>query len=102
MDTNVVIPRYADIITTTIPRTRSHVGCLYSVPIMDFFLEAIKQIPRVIGRISPFNAPAKTRRVAGCPISTMIIVETAINPMITQFSFFSMAGWNVFKKDTEV
>ena len=69
---------------------------------MDFFFAAIRQIPKVMGRINPFKAPARTKSFAGCPKRIMIMVETAIKPMITQFSFLSIAGWKVFKKDTEV
>ena len=102
LDINVVIPRYAEITTTMTPSTRRTVGWEYFSPIMDFFFAAIRQIPRVMGRIRPFKAPASTKSLAGCPKRIIITVDTAMNPIITQFSFLSMAGWKVFKKDTEV
>ncbi len=77
MLTNVVTPIYAERITTSTPRISRTVGCLYPSPIMDFFLAAMRQIPKVIGRISPLNAPARTKRTAGFPRISMISVETA-------------------------
>ena len=88
--------------TTTIPNTSNHVGCLYVSPIIFLLLEAINQIPKVIGRISPLNAPANTRSVAGFPRISMINVETVMNAMITLFSFLAIAGWNVLRNDTDV
>ena len=59
-------------------------------------------MPRVIGRMRRLNAPASTRRVAGFQSAFITAVETTMNQMMTAFSFFAIAGWNVFKKDTAV
>ena len=69
---------------------------------IDFFWEAIRQTPNVIGKISPFKAPASTSNTAGCPASAIQIVLTAINPTINHFSFFSIVLLNVLRKDTYV
>ena len=69
---------------------------------MEGFLEAIKHTPSVIGRINPFNAPARTSNTAGCPANAIPTVLITINPTINHFSFFSIVLLNVFRKDTEV
>ena len=69
---------------------------------IDFFWEAIRQTPNVIGNISTFKAPASTSNTAGCPSSAIQIVLTAINPTINHFSFFSIVLLNVLRKDTDV
>ena len=75
-ETNVLTPIYAEMITTTIPNKSNHIGCLYVFPMIFLLLEAIRQIPNVIGRIKPLNAPAKTRSVAGFPRISIINVES--------------------------
>ena len=63
---------------------------------------SVWQTPNVIGKISPFKAPASTSNTAGCPASAIQIVLTAINPTINHFSFFSIVLLNVLRKDTDV
>ncbi len=47
---------------------------------------AIKVIAKVIGRISPFNEPARTSNFAGLPKKISIKVDTTIKAIINKFS----------------
>ncbi|WP_205744223.1 hypothetical protein, partial [Enterobacter roggenkampii] len=62
----------------------------------------ISIIPNVIGSIKPFKAPAKINKVAGFPINAIISVDIAINAIIKYFSYLSIKGFSVFKKETDV
>ena len=54
------------------------------------------------GNMMPLAAPANINRLTGLPILTKIIVDAMMNRLITIFSFFRMAGCNVFQKETDV
>lgn len=59
---------------------------------MSFRLAPISIVPKVRGKIKPFNDPAKINNVTGCPIKAYTIVENTIKPIITKLLYFSNNG----------